>query len=338
MKKLFKVSALSAIVAACSLLAVSCEPKTPETPTTDPTLQLEVGLSMTASDESSVTVRVSLQKDVLGYNYAIGQATDLEAFTEGTLNDIQTQNDPTVKDISFSGLTENTEYTVFVQAFAGEKKGKVQTLSVKTTEAYREPDLTLTMELENPTENSFVLKVNYTKDAKTIRYGYGTPDDQEAFEKGTLKTIVEQEANGTSIIIVNGLQRGTEYTVFAQVQAGDKKGNVAVASGKTYKLDLEIVLLKETLTSSGAQLEIRPSGDTNKFRYTMAPPDMLGLFESGQWLDTKWENDATQVKTLTVSGLNPDSSCTIMAQPFAENNASGKTVILTFKSLPESAE
>lgn len=156
MKKLFKVSALSAIVAACSLLAVSCEPKTPETPDPDPTLQLEVGLSMTDHDESSVKVRVSLQKDVLGYNYAIGQATDLDAFTEGTLTDIKTQNDPTVKDITFSGLTENTEYTVFVQAFAGDKKGKVQTLSVNTTEAYREPDLTLSMELENPTESSFV--------------------------------------------------------------------------------------------------------------------------------------------------------------------------------------
>lgn len=295
-------------------------------------------MSMTDHDESSVKVRVSLQKDVLGYNYAIGQATDLDAFTEGTLTDIKTQNDPTVKDITFSGLTENTEYTVFVQAFAGDKKGKVQTLSVNTTEAYREPDLTLSMELENPTESSFVLKVKYTKDAQTIRYGYGTPADQEAFEQGKLPNIVEQEIDGASIIIINGLQRGTEYTVFAQVQAGDKKGNVAVVSGRTYKLDLEIVLLKETLTTSGAQLEIRSSGDTNKFRYTMAPPEMLDLFESGKWLDTKWENDATQAKTLTVSGLDPDTSCTIMAQPFAENNASGKTVILTFKSLPKSAE
>lgn len=334
MKKLFKASALFAILATSCLFAVSCGGKdtTNGSGPDNQTLQLGVGLSLIDNTPSSITVKVSLQKDAKGYYYAIGQATDLEAFKNGTLENIQTQSDPTVKEVTFDDLAENTQYMVFVQAFAGEEKGKVQTLAVSTTEQAREPDLNLTMELDNATENSFVMKIGYSKDAETIAYAYGTPDDLEAFEKGSLKTISRQEAKGSKTLIVSGLERGNDYTIFARAEAGGKKGNVVTASGRTYKLELRLELIKETLTTTSGQVKVYMSGDTKKYRYAMAPLAYKELFENGQWLETEWD---TQEKILTVEHLKAGDSCTIMAQPFAENNASGITQVITFRTLTE---
>lgn len=340
MKKLFKTSTLFAILAAGSLLAVSCDTKTPQgEPPAPPTLLLGVGLSQKANTETSVTVKVSLQKDAEGYNYAIGQAGDLAAFTDGTLEDIKTQNDISQKEVIFDGLTENTEYTVFAQAFAGKEKGKVQTLDVKTKETEREPDLNITAALDSPTETSMLIKVNYVAgDVETLVYGVGTPEDREAFEKGTLSTIKEQAVTGSKNLIVSGLERGTEYTVFIQAKTGDKKGNVVTVEGRTYKLELELVLVDGSLTHNSAVIEMRPGGDTKRFRYALAPPEYLEIFETGQWVETTWVEDGTQVKVSTAKGLKPNTEYSILAQPFADNSASGKSSILTFRTLPQPAE
>lgn len=83
---------------------------------------------------------------------------------------------------------------------------------------------------------------------------------------------------------------------------------------------------------------MRPGGDTQKFRYAMAPPEYLEIFETGQWVETTWVDNGTEVKVSTATGLNPNTKYSILAQPFAGNNASGKTEILTFWTLPEPVE
>lgn len=126
------------------------------------------------------------------------------------------------------------------------------------------------------------------------------------------------------------MERGQEYTVFVQAVAGDKKGNVSTVSGKTLKLELELVLLEDELTSTSAVVEIRPGGDTSKYRYMLGSMELLDYFENGTWPDIMWENDVTAPKETQATGLTPGKTYTIFAQPFAENGTRGETQIIEF--------
>ena len=161
-------------------------------------------------------------------------------------------------------------------------------------------------------------------------YGYGSADDLEAFENGTLSTITKVTNPTANTIIVRGMERGQEYTVFVQAVAGDKKGNVSTVSGKTLKLELELVLLEDELTSTSAVVEIRPGGDTSKYRYMLGSMELLDYFENGTWPDIMWENDVTAPKETQATGLTPGETYTIFAQPFAENGTRGETQIIEF--------
>lgn len=74
----------------------------------DPTVEKELGVSieLTSATETSVSVDITAEKDAEGYIYAIGEAGKLNEFQNGTMEGIQTQNDPTVKSASFDGLTK----------------------------------------------------------------------------------------------------------------------------------------------------------------------------------------------------------------------------------------
>ena len=187
-----------------------------------------------------------------------------------------------------------------------------------------------TTTIDNITEDSFVIRVEFGADTRTLVYGYGSADDLEAFENGTLSTITKVTNPTANTIIVRGMERGQEYTVFVQAVAGDKKGNVSTVSGKTLKLELELVLLEDELTSTSAVVEIRPGGDTSKYRYMLGSMELLDYFENGTWPDIMWENDVTAPKETQATGLTPGETYTIFAQPFAENGTRGETQIIEF--------
>ena len=60
-----------------------------------------------------------------------------------------------------------------------------------TTEGEPDFDLTTTTTIDNITEDSFVIRVEFGADTRTLVYGYGSADDLEAFENGTLSTITK---------------------------------------------------------------------------------------------------------------------------------------------------
>mgnify|MGYP002580154077 CR=1 FL=1 len=188
------------------------------------------------------------------------------------------------------------------------------------------PKLIYVLEEDNITEDSFVIRVEFGADTRTLVYGYGSADDLEAFENGTLSTITKVTNPTANTIIVRGMERGQEYTVFVQAVAGDKKGNVSTVSGKTLKLEL----LEDELTSTSAVVEIRPGGDTSKYRYMLGSMELLDYFENGTWPDIMWENDVTAPKETQATGLTPGETYTIFAQPFAENGTRGETQIIEF--------
>lgn len=328
MKKLCNASAIAAFLTAVCFTAVSCN-KTPSESTLPVEKELGVSIELTSATETSVSVDITAEKDAEGYIYAIGEAGKLNEFQNGTMEGIQTQNDPTVKSASFDGLTKATDYTIYAQAFAGEEKGNVRQLVV-TTEGEPDFDLTTTTTIDNITEDSFVIRVEFGADTRTLVYGYGSADDLEAFENGTLSTITKVTNPTANTIIVRGMERGQEYTVFVQAVAGDKKGNVSTVSGKTLKLELELVLLEDELTSTSAVVEIRPGGDTSKYRYMLGSMEQLDYFENGTWPDIMWENDVTAPKETQATGLTPGKTYTIFAQPFAENGTRGETQIIEF--------
>lgn len=332
MKRLFNVSAVTAFIAACCMTATSCDQPT----TQEPPVEKELGVSieLVSATETSVTVDITAEKDAEGYKYAIGEAGKLSDFQNGTMEGIKTQNDPTVKEVTFDGLTKATDYTIYVQAFAGEETGNVRQ-KVVTTDGEPDFDLSTSVELDNITEDSFVLKVQYGADTRTLVYGYGSESDREAFENGTLSTITKVTNPTASTLIVRGMERGKEYTVFVQAIAGDKKGNVSTVSGKTLKLELELVLIEDELTTTSAVIEMRPSGDTFKYRYMPGAMELLSYFEDGTWPDILWETDVTAPKQTHATGLNPGDKFCIFAQPFAENGTRGEIEIIEFTTLTE---
>lgn len=157
MKKLCNASAIAAFLTAVCFTAVSCN-KTPSESTLPVEKELGVSIELTSATETSVSVDITAEKDAEGYIYAIGEAGKLNEFQNGTMEGIQTQNDPTVKSASFDGLTKATDYTIYAQAFAGEEKGNVRQLVV-TTEGEPDFDLTTTTTIDNITEDSFVIRV-----------------------------------------------------------------------------------------------------------------------------------------------------------------------------------
>ena len=152
MKKLCNASAIAAFLTAVCFTAVSCN-KTPSESTLPVEKELGVSIELTSATETSVSVDITAEKDAEGYIYAIGEAGKLNEFQNGTMEGIQTQNDPTVKSASFDGLTKATDYTIYAQAFAGEEKGNVRQLVV-TTEG--EPDFDLTTTTRSSSELSSV--------------------------------------------------------------------------------------------------------------------------------------------------------------------------------------
>ena len=118
MKKLCNASAIAAFLTAVCFTAVSCN-KTPSESTLPVEKELRVSIELTSATETSVSVDITAEKDAEGYIYAIGEAGKLNEFQNGTMEGIQTQNDPTVKSASFDGLTKATDYTIYAQAFAG---------------------------------------------------------------------------------------------------------------------------------------------------------------------------------------------------------------------------
>ena len=165
MKKLCNASAIAAFLTAVCFTAVSCN-KTPSESTLPVEKELGVSIELTSATETSVSVDITAEKDAEGYIYAIGEAGKLNEFQNGTMEGIQTQNDPTVKSASFDGLTKATDYTIYAQAFAGEEKGNVRQLVV-TTEDEPDFDLTTTTTIDNITEDSFVIRVEFGADTRT---------------------------------------------------------------------------------------------------------------------------------------------------------------------------
>ena len=73
-----------------------------------------------------------------------------------------------------------------------------------TTEGEPDFDLTTTTTIDNITEDSFVIRVEFGADTRTLVYGYGSADDLEAFENGTLSTITKVTNPTANTIIGQG--------------------------------------------------------------------------------------------------------------------------------------
>ena len=332
MKKLLNAAAITAFIATLGLAAVSCTPKEPVRPAEK---QLGVSIEVKSATENTVTAEIVAGKDATSYTYAIGEAGKLNEFTNGTMEGITTQNDPSIKEVTFEGLSKATDYTIYAQASDGQLKGTVRQ-RVVTTEGQPDIDLSTSAILDNATEDSFVIKVEFGANTRTLVYGYGNADDLEAFENGSLNTITKVNNPTSGTIIVRGMERGTEYTVFVQAVAGDQKGNVSIVSGKTLQIDLELVLVEELSTPTSATVEMRPGGDTVKYRYMLGAMELLEYFENCTWPDILWVDDVTKPFQTAVTGMAPGESYCIFAQPFAANGTRGEIEIIEVSgSAPE---
>lgn len=327
MKRILNIAARIASIAAVCFAATACE-KNPGK--TEPA-NLEATVSITAVTETTMTATVNVQDGATGYTYAIGQASDADSFADGTMEGIMTQEDASISEVTFDGLTPDTQYTIFARAFnAAGETGSVAKASRKTAAEEQAPDLNLVATLtENDiTEESFMIRLTCTEDMETIEYGVGTADDQEAFENGTLEGI--KTTTPSNSLIVSGLERNTEYTVFLRAKAGDLVGPTVSVTGSTLQVDLSLEQIE--VTASSAKIKVTPANDAVRFKYTTGPEGIDELFISGQWPDISWA-EATEATTITVTGLSAASTNVFYAQPYASNGARGELQKLTFKTL-----
>lgn len=323
MKKLLNVFTLTALLATIGIMSVSCEPESPKLK------ELDVTIALGTTTATSISVTIMSQKDVTGYNYAIGKASDLAAFLDGSFADIKKQDDPSVMDIVFDNLEGGVEYTVFAQGFAGTEKGQVATRVITTPKDPSQYDLAVEFELE-PTRTEIMVRfTKMGKDAEEYEYAIGTPADLAAFENGTLKNTQTVKASVKSVII-NGLQEKKEYTVFARAISGEVKGATVANNTRTFKMVLDVVV--KNVTSTTATIEFTPSEDTARYKYALGTIGILPLFESGVYPDIKWENDVTKVLVTNASGLNPGEEYCIFSQPYSSNNTKSETTITKFKT------
>lgn len=331
MKKFLTLATWAVSIAAVCLAATSCK----KNPTPAEPANLETAISFNSSTETTLTVNINVQDGATGYTYAIGQASDAESFADGTLSGIMTQQDPSIAEVTFEGLTVDTQYTIFAQAFndAGEKGG-VARLVAKTAAQAHVPDLNITATLDEGdiTEDSFMIRLTYTEDVQTIEYALGNAADQEAFENGTLEGIKTTTPEKT--LIISNLERGTEYTVFIRGKAGELTGATQVVTGTTMQIELSLELIEAELTASSATIRVIPGGDAAKFKYTTAVDGIDDMFISGQWPDIAWVNNP-ETTNIKVTNLAAGSTNTFFAQAYATNGARGSLQKLTFTTKTE---
>lgn len=332
MKKLLNLFTITALLVAVGFMSVSCGGET-----TAPTKkELGVTIALGTLTSTSVSVIIMPQKDATGYNYAIGQASDLAAFMDGTLEGIKKQTDLSVTEVEFSGLDGGMEYTVFVQAFAGDEKGQLATRAITTPKDPSQYDFELEFNLEPTRTEIFVRFSEIGKDVEEYDYAVGTPSDLAAFEEGTLKGITRKKGTVKSVII-SGLKEKVEYTVFVRAISGDTKGPVISKNTRTVKMVLDVVVTD--ITSTTAKVTITPSGDTARYRYALDSIEALPLFESGILPSIVFINDTTKALTLTLSeGGKPDTEYCLFTQAFAGNNTKGDIQITKFRTLPADAK
>lgn len=325
MKRFLTIATWAVSIAAVCLAATSCkkDPK-PTVPT-----NLEAAISFVSSTETTLTVSINVQDGATGYTYAIGQASDADSFADGTMEGIQTQEDASVAEVVFENLQPDTQYTIFARAFnAAGDTGSVAKLTRKTAAAPKEPDLSLSAVLDpdDITEEAFIIRLTYSEeDIDGIIYAVGTPDDQEAFENGTLQGI--ETVKPTSTLIISNLEKNTEYTVFIRTKSGAEMGPTVSVTGKTLEIILSLELIEKT--TSSATIRVTLGGDATQFKYTTAIDGIDDMFISGTWPDISWVYSPETID-INIPGLVAGSTNTFYAQAYAANSARGELQKLTF--------
>lgn len=332
MKRQFGLPLIATGLAAICMAVTSCKTTTQE-PEAPEALDLRIRtITEVSVTETSITVAIDVPEDATGYTYAIGQPEDLSAFRDNTLEGIITQSDPSITEVTFDGLTKLTEYTIFARAFAetadGTETGSVRQIVV-TTDGEAELDTSFSAKLNTTTETSALINVSYGADITGITYGFGTADDREAFENGTLENIVSSTTT-SSVITVSGLEKATTYTIFLQGTARNgQKTDIVEIEAATLNLMLSLSIDDSENSADRVGIVMTPGGDTYRYKYCLASIEIYEAFESGEWFDVEWQYDATQPVTIPAESLDTNQEFTIFAQPFAENNARGSVVYLT---------
>lgn len=334
MKRLFNISAISALVVSLCLSLASCD--SGETSKTNLNISIEEVVGSVT--ETSVAVKVTTYEGAEGYYYAIGTAEDKDAFINGTLEGIKEQTDLSVTQITFDNLTPGQEYVVFAQAFAGSDKGQYFMTKITTKNAPKtEWDLAVSMKLASANENSINIKVeSIGADAESLTYAIGKATDLESFKNGTLSTIKNTGNMQIKQLPFNGLNRGETYTVFAMAAGDNHTGEVATIDVRTLKLEFAIEIVAGTLTSTSVQIKFIPGGDVANYKYHLANGiEELELFEQGMIPGIKVENDVSAPKILTAENLQPGKKYAVMARPFADNGTRLNTFVKEFTTLTE---
>ncbi len=225
---MFRIAMMLMSMCVLSLYGCKDDPEVPQ-PAGDASATITKG----EVDYSTIEVTVTPNEHTKSFSYAIGTEADLDAFKAGTLEGIINKNGKEAVTETFSELTVETEYTIFVQCVNNDDiTGEVATLKIATLPL--PANASLAIELTAVHLNEISAKI--TPDEHTVKYSYaiGTIEDLAAFEAGTLEGIQTVEDNTEATYQFPELDSATEYVVFAQgTNRADIKGEVVCSSGMT---------------------------------------------------------------------------------------------------------
>lgn len=202
---------ISKLLHATTLLLVACLFFSCDNTEKEPELISKAVVQLIRCSESQNSITVSFQpsENTVKWEYAIGATDDLHAFEQGTLENIQTEQGNTPKEVTFENLQPGTTYTVFARAYDNaEISGGVSTLKYPTDDSFQ-------IEQQYVLSTSAAFTITFSNSIYKCRYYLGKSGDKEAFLNDTLEgdSVVSERAVYTANIF--NLQENTDYVFYA---------------------------------------------------------------------------------------------------------------------------
>lgn len=273
-----------------------------------------INLIDTGSDYITVTF-TNNDEDPVRFLYEIDDDTP-------DANILELNGEETSSNITFSDLSQDTSYTIFLTPVIEGKVVETSNLEQPTLRVTENPTITNT----SRTHTSISFRINNPHDYEVTAYyeiGDSSPDANQV-------TIA---ANDYENITISGLTSNTSYTVYVYTVEEDKVASSVVSqsiSTLTYTTATPTITITNVSADSVSFNLKNNDGSTVTMYYEVndSTPDTTVTVNAGQTVSR------------TVSGLNPTTGYTLYARAKASNEnmssttSSGFTTGAAFRTLP----
>ena len=210
MKNKFSLySYTSLLIVTLSIFITGCE-KDDKDPVVAPTVLIDKVITTSSSE---LTIVLKPNETTTKFTYAIGNESDREAFTSGTLSTIKEFNGNEEQTVLFPDLEENSVYTIFAQAYNSTgSAGPLASVKAKT----RKPLQDFAVSQQYVTDNSTAFTIKSTTEFYKYDFALGKVEDRKSFEAGVIEGFTTKEEISEYTANYFNLDANTEYVFFVR--------------------------------------------------------------------------------------------------------------------------